>query len=70
VLRYPTPDIPRFYAFLHDISERKRGERMLHAQHAARRRGVPGAVFSEVDSGRCGPGDFAFSEQIPEVYFR
>ncbi len=30
----PTPDIPRFYAFLHDISERKRGERMLRAQHA------------------------------------
>ena len=27
----PTPDVPRFYAFLHDISERKRGERMLHA---------------------------------------
>lgn len=40
----PTPDIPRFYAFLHDISERKRGERMLHAQHAIAR------VFVEAQS--------------------
>lgn len=37
----PAPDVARFYAFLHDITERRRGERLLLAQHAIAR------VFAE-----------------------
>lgn len=44
ISRHATQSPARFYAFLHDISERKRSERLLRAQHAITR------VFAEAQS--------------------
>lgn len=44
ISRHGTRSPARFYAFLHDISERKRSERLLRARHAVTR------VFAEAQS--------------------
>jgi diguanylate cyclase (GGDEF)-like protein/PAS domain S-box-containing protein len=44
ISRHPKRSPPRFYAFLHDISERKLSERLVRAQHAITR------VFAEAQS--------------------
>lgn len=54
----PTPHAPRFYAFLHEISERRLSERLLRAQHAVTQVFATARSSGEAISGLlCGLGE-------------